>query len=267
MSWAAMRVVAGIFALLFAQLAAAGESVTVGSKRFTESYILGEIAAQRVRATGGATATHKQGLGNTAILFAALKSGAIDVYPDYTGTLAFELLGLKAVPPLPDLNAALAAHGLAVSAPLGFGNSYALAMTAARARERGIAKISDLAKHTDLPDLRFGLSAEFLNRKDGWPALRAAYGLAAQPAGLDHGLAYEAIKGGRIDVMDVYTTDAKLARHGLRLLIDDRKFFPPYEAVLVYRKDLPLRHPAAFRALQTLTVAAGVLSMNQMRSL
>ncbi len=266
MSWAAMRVVAGIFALLFAQLAAAGESVTVGSKRFTESYILGEIAAQRVRATGGATATHKQGLGNTAILFAALKSGAIDVYPDYTGTLAFELLGLKAVPPLPDLNAALAAHGLAVSAPLGFGNSYALAMTAARARERGIAKISDLAKHTDLPDLRFGLSAEFLNRKDGWPALRAAYGLAAQPAGLDHGLAYEAIKGGRIDVMDVYTTDAKLGRYGLTVLADDRAFFPPYEAVLVYRADLPSRAPAAFRALQSMAGGISAEAMIRMNA-
>ena len=158
-------------ALLWALSASAGESVTVGSKRFTESYILGEIATQRIQATGSATATHRQGLGNTAILFAALKSGAIDVYPDYTGTLAFELLGLKRVPSLAELNAALDAHGLAISAPLGFGNSYALAMSDARAKALGITSISDL---TRVADLRYGLSQEFLHRKDGWPALHEA---------------------------------------------------------------------------------------------
>lgn len=261
-----MRVVAGIFALLFAQLAAAGEAVTVGSKRFTESYILGEILAQRMQKTAGVSVTHKQGLGNTAILFAALKSGAIDVYPDYTGTLAFELLGLKSVPPLPELNAALAVHGLAVSAPLGFGNSYALAMTAERANALGVAKISDLAKHAELHKLRFGLSAEFLNRKDGWPALRLAYSLPAQPVGLDHGLAYEAIKGGRIDVMDVYTTDAKLGRYGLKVLADDRAFFPPYEAVLVYRTDLPVRAPAAYRAVQAMAGSVSTDAMLRMNA-
>ncbi len=255
----AYKILAVVLMCLLALCARAGEAITVGSKRFTESYILGEIAAQRIQAAG-TTVTHRQGLGNTAILFAALKSGAIDVYPDYTGTLAFELLGLKRVPSLPELNAALEAHGLAVSAPLGFGNSYALAMTAARARDLGVTKISDLARHATL---RFGLSQEFLNRKDGWPALREAYSLAAQPVGLDHGLAYEAIKGGRIDVMDVYTTDAKLGRYGLTVLVDDRAFFPPYEAVLVYRKDLPTRASAAFLALQAM--AGGISSEAMIR--
>ncbi len=236
-------------AALGAGFSSAGDTVTVGSKRFTESYILGEIVTQRIQSAGGARAEHRQGLGNTAILFAALKSGAIDVYADYTGTLAFELLGLKRVPALAELNAALDAHGLAAGVPLGFGNSYALAMSQARAAELGIASISDLQRHADL---RYGLSQEFLHRRDGWPALRGAYMLSAQPAGLDHGLAYEAIKGGTVDVIDVYTTDAKLGRYGLKVLIDDRAFFPPYEAVLVYRKDLPQRHPLAFKALQPL---------------
>ena len=243
-----MRAVMLLGAALMAFAAAAGDTVTVGSKRFTESYILGEIAAQRIQ-SAGAKVVHRQGLGNTAILFAALKSGAIDVYPDYTGTLAFELLGLKRVPPLAEQNALLDAHGLAAGVPLGFGNSYALAMSQARAQQLGIRSITDLQRHGGL---RYGLSQEFLHRKDGWPALSEAYALAAQPLGLDHGLAYDAIKGGTVDVIDVYTTDAKLGRYGLRLLTDDRKFFPPYEAVLVYRKDLPQRHPAAFRALQTL---------------
>lgn len=235
--------------LWFAAAAHGAQTVTVGSKRFTESYVLGEILTQRIAASGGAHAVHRQGLGNTAILFAALKSGAIDVYPDYTGTLAFELLGLKRVPALADLHAALATHGLAAGVPLGFGNAYALAMLRTRADALGIETVSDLAAHADL---RYGLSQEFINRKDGWPGLRDGYGLKAQPAGLDHGVAYEAIKAGTVDVIDIYTTDAKLERYGLKVLRDDRAYFPPYDAVLVYRQDLPQRHAAAFAAMQSL---------------
>ena len=233
----------------FCVAAHAAQTITVGSKRFTESYILGEIATQRLQALAGVNAVHRQGLGNTAILFAALKSGAIDVYPDYTGTLAFELLGLKRVPALAELNGELDKHGLAAGVVLGFGNSYALAIAQSRATALGIASISDLQSHTTL---RYGLSQEFLNRKDGWPGLREAYQLRAQPVGLDHGVAYDAVKAGTVDVIDVYTTDAKLGRYGLKVLNDDRAYFPPYDALLVYRKDLPQRHPAAFAALQTL---------------
>lgn len=238
-------------AMLWAYIAgaAAAQTVTVGSKRFTESYVLGELLTQRIEAGGSARAVHRQGLGNTAILFAALKSGAIDIYPDYTGTLAFELLGLKRVPALAELNAALATHGLAAGVPLGFGNAYALAMLRTRADALNIESVSDLAAHAGL---RYGLSQEFINRRDGWPGLREVYGLKAQPAGLDHGVAYEAVKAGTVDVIDIYTTDAKLERYGLKVLRDDRAYFPPYDAVLVYRQDLPQRHPAAFQALQGL---------------
>jgi osmoprotectant transport system permease protein len=257
-----VRAVAVAAALLAAAVAMAGDPVLVGSKRFTESYLLGEIVAQRMQTIDGVRATHRQGLGNTAILFAALKSGAIDVYPDYTGTLAFELLGLSRVPTLDQLNIALDSHGLAAGIAFGFGNSYALAMPAARASALGIASISDLRRHTDQ---RYGLSQEFINRKDGWPGLRDAYALSAQPVGLDHGVAYEALKAGTVDVIDVYTTDAKLERYGLKVLTDDLSYFPPYDAVLVYRKDLPQRHPAAFRALQTLErgiSGAAMIGMN-----
>lgn len=247
-----MRAVARAFVavvLMASATAYAADAITVGSKRFTESYVLGEILTQHIQAAGGARATHRQGLGNTAILFAALKSGAIDVYPDYTGTLAFELLGLTRVPPLAQLSAALAQHGLAAGVPLGFGNSYALAMPRALAEKLRIEKIADLAAHGGL---RFGLSQEFLNRKDGWPRLMATYGLKVQPRGLDHGVAYDAVRAGTVDVIDIYTTDAKLERYGLKVLADDRGYFPPYEAVLVYRADLPQRSGAAFAALQAL---------------
>jgi len=236
--------------LLLPALGFAQPVVNVGSKRFTESYILAEIATQTVNGAGEARAAHQQGLGNTAIVFAALKSGAIHFYPEYTGTVAFELLGLKAVPDLDALNRELGRHGLAVGVPLGFSNSYALAMLESRAEALGIARISDLFRH---PGLKLALSQEFLNRSDGWRALKRAYQLPfAEVRGLDHGLAYEALVGAEVDVMDVYSTDAKIARYRLRVLQDDRGFFPAYDAVLLYRADFPQRFPRSWQALQGL---------------
>jgi len=240
-----------LLAALFLPLACwAQNEIQVGSKRFTESYILGEIVTLAIDAAGEARAAHRQGLGNTAILFAALKSGAIDVYPEYTGTVAFELLGLKRAPDLAELNRELAAHGLAAGVPLGFNNAYALGMSAERAAALGIRRLSDLGGH---PGLRLGLSQEFLNRRDGWPALKQAYRFRfSDVRGLDHGLAYEALARGQVDVIDVYSTDAKIARYRLRVLEDDRGFLPAYEAVLLYRQDLPRRFPRSWQALKAL---------------
>jgi osmoprotectant transport system permease protein len=136
-----------------------------------------------------------------------------------------------------------------VAVPLGFENTYALAMSESAAERLGIRNISDLTQHTEL---RLGLSHEFLNRADGWPGLKSAYGLAQQPRGLDHGLAYEALAGGQIDITDIYSTDAKIAKFKLRVLRDDRRFFPEYAAVLVYRLDVPTRFPSAWEALRKL---------------
>jgi osmoprotectant transport system permease protein len=245
--------------LLLPALSAAETVVHVGSKRFTESYILGEIVVRAVDAAGEARAQHRQGLGNTAILFAALKSGAVHVYPEYTGTVALELLGQQQVPPLAELNRMLAPHGVAAGVPLGFSNTYTLAMVEARAEKLGIRRISDLARH---PELKLALSQEFLNRRDGWQALRQAYGLPFRDVrGLDHGLAYEALVGGRVDVVDAYATDAKIARHGLRTLEDDRKFFPVYDAVILYRRELPQRFPRSWAAIERLE---GRISAGQM---
>ena len=235
----------GALALLVLACAAHAEDpIRVGSKRFTESYILGEILA---RAAGG---EHKPGLGNTGIVLSALKAGAIDVYPEYTGTIAAEIVRLAGKPSLDQLNAALAQQGLAAGVRLGFNNTYGLAMREERAQALAIRRLSDLARHQEL---KFGLSQEFIGRADGWPGLKRAYGLPQPtPSGLDHGLAYEAIATGRIDVMDVYSTDAKIERYHLRVLEDDRHFFPPYDAVLLYRRDVPQRFPKAFEALKHL---------------
>lgn len=239
MKWLVLGVLVAV-----AAAAQAEERLRIGSKRFTESYILGEVLA---RATGG---EHKPGLGNTGIVLAALKAGSIDVYPEYTGTIAAEIARVSPKFSLEELNRALAAQGLAAGVRLGFSNSYALALREERAQALGIARLSDLARH---PDLKLGLSQEFIGRADGWAGLKQAYGLPhGTPRGLDHGLAYEALDAGRIDVMDVYSTDAKIVRYRLRVLEDDRGFFPRYDAVLLYRSDVPSRHPQAWAALTAL---------------
>jgi len=223
--------------------ARAAEPVVVGSKRFTESYILGEIVRQAL-AAGGVPAVHKQGLGNTAVMEQALANGSIDVYPEYTGTIVRELLKQDGAPSLAQLNAALAPRGLKAGVPLGFNNSYALAMREDDAQRLGIASISDLARST--APLRFGLSHEFLVRADGWSALQRAYGLRFTPgSGLDHGLAYQALAAQQVDVVDAYTTDAQIARLKLRVLRDDRAFFPRYDALLLMRAAVDERPLAA----------------------
>jgi len=231
------RRVGALSLLVVACAVQAQEPIRVGSKRFTESYILGEILAQ------AAQGRHKAGLGNTAILVAALKNDSVDVYPEYTGTIANEILRTEESLQLGEINRRLAALGLAASTPLGFSNSYALGT------RRDLRAISDLAR---LPDLRLGFSHEFLGRRDGWPGLQAAYGLPQQPRGLDHGLAYEALAAGEIDVMDLYSTDAKIERYRIVVLADDRHYFPAYAAVLLHRADAPRRYPRAFAAFARL---------------
>jgi len=255
---------AGIAALVAVSSALAAPPLNVGSKRFTESYILGEIIKQTANAAGETTAVHQQGLGNTAIVLNALTSGNIDVYPEYTGTIAKEILKLDAVPPLPELNAKLGSIGLAVGVSLGFNNTYALAIRSEDARSKNITKLSDLKAH---PELRLGLSQEFIGRADGWPGLKAAYDLPfATPRGLDHGLAYDAIAQKQVDAIDIYSTDAKIDKAGLIVLADDRNYFPRYDAVLLYRADLPQRLPKTWSALKTLEGRIDDATMRRMNA-
>lgn len=224
-------------------MAAADQVLKVGSKRFTESYILGEILAQTVAPV--TPVEHRQGLGNTAIVLNALRSGAIDVYPEYLGTIDLEILRNPKPTSIEAMRAALRPLGLGVGVPLGFSNGYALAMRG----DAGIARLSELAGK---PGLKLGLSHEFIGRADGWPGLAARYGLPQTPRGIDHGIAYEALRQRQVDVIDIYSTDARIRQYGLRVLDDDRHYFPRYDAVLLYRLDLPQRFPQAWRALQSL---------------
>jgi osmoprotectant transport system permease protein len=245
-------------AVSLAAPAASARTVTVGSKKFTEGVILGEVARLALE-RAGVPATHRRELGGSRILWDALRAGDIDVYPDYTGTLRFEILSARHLASDAALPAALAAQGLAMSRPIGFSDGYALAMRADVARRLGITTISDLAHH---PDLAIGLSNEFVDRRDGWPALSRAYGLGGlNIRGIDHDLAYRALAAGRIAVTDVYTTDAEIATYHLTVLRDDRGFFPRYNAVFVYRAGLPEKAVAALDAV------AGTIDEAKMREL
>jgi osmoprotectant transport system permease protein len=263
-----MRRIACLALLLLAalSLAFAADAATplrIGSKRFTESYILAQVLAQTAAPQLAQPPEVKQGLGNTAIVYEALRSGNIDLYPEYAGTIALEILKNDKPMTLDAMNRALAPLGLGAAIPLGFNDGYALAMRSADAQQLGIRSLSDLARH---PELRLGLSNEFLGRADGWPGLSRRYGLKQRPTGLDHGLAYDAIAAKQIDVMDIYTTDAKIAQLKLAVLQDDKDYFPRYDALVLYRLDVPQRFPQAWAALQKLEGSIGENAMIAMNA-
>ena len=240
------------------------EVLTGGSKKFTENVILGAMAAQLWEARGY-RARHRAQLGGSRFLWEALRGGDIDAYPEYTGTLVQEILpesaGLDRRSALEDLRDALRERGLRTTRPLGFNNTYALGMMEARAEELGIEKISDLREH---PDLRMAFTNEFMDRGDGWPALKRAYGLPQDPQGVDHDIAYRGLRDGAVDVIDLYSTDAEIEAYDLRVLEDDREFFTRYEAIYLYRAGLAERAPGAVRALESL---AGQISAETMTRL
>ncbi len=226
-----------------------GTLIRIGSKKFTENVILGEILTQ-MAGSAGFDARHRRELGGTRVLWSALLSGDIDVYPDYTGTIRREILKQYNLDNEQQVREKLAEFGIRMSQPLGFNNTYAIGMKEEVAAELGIARISDLKNY---PDLKFGFTNEFMDREDGWQGLRAHYGLPQTfVRGLDHDLAYRGIDTESIHVVDLYSTDAEIEYYGLRALEDDLGYFPQYDAVLLYRADLGKRAPALVEELETL---------------
>jgi osmoprotectant transport system permease protein len=236
------------FLILFgAALSAAAQPVIIGSKKFTESYVLGEIAKRKLT-DDGIPAEHRQGMGGTIILWEALRGGQIDVYPEYTGTITQEILKSDQQLEIQQIENALGKIGIGMTEPLGFNNTYALVMRRDRAQQLGIRAISDLQKH---PELRIGLTHEFLDRRDGWRPLAMEYQLNPRSViGIDHALGYAALQNGSIDVKDAYSTDAKIAEFNLIALKDDRKFFPRYDSVFLFRSSLPISAIATLRKLE-----------------
>jgi osmoprotectant transport system permease protein len=191
----------------------------------------------------GATVEHRQALGGTRLVFNALISGEIDIYAEYTGTLTHEIFAQSKPTSNAELRDLLAESGLVMSKPLGF--------------------VSDLRAH---PELVFRFGTEFMERGDGWPGLRLHYGLPQQDVlGVEHDLAYRGLAAGDVDLTDLYTTDAEIAYYGLRTLEDDLGYFPPYEAVLLYRAELAQEQPevlAAVLRMQGLIDEDQMIAMN-----
>jgi osmoprotectant transport system permease protein len=211
------------------------QSIQIGAKHFNEGYILGEILAQLLE-NEGLKVERKFNLGGTAVSFEALRTGAIDLYPEYTGTIAAQILKDPTLSFGQIQDKLETRYRLAISEPYGFDNTYALLVRPDMSRQLGLYTLSDLKAH---PRLRTGLSYEFLRREDGWENLSQAYGFSQQASGLEHGLAYQALLENKIDLTDAYSTDGEIVRYGLTLLKDDKHFFPSYQAVTFYRKDLP----------------------------
>ena len=221
--------------------------VVIGSKKFTESYVLGEIA-KRTLSDAGIPAEHRQGMGGTIILWEALRGGQIDAYPEYTGTIATEILKSDSTLSLDQIRNSLEKVGVGMTAPLGFNNTYALVMRRSEAQRLGIRTITDLQRY---PELKFGLTHEFLERQDGWRPLRQRYGLPQQNiVGIDHALGYSALANGSIAVKDAYSTDAKIEQNDLLVLEDDLHFFPKYEAVFLFRSSTRADAIAALQRLE-----------------
>ena len=241
--------------------------IVVASKPFGESYLLAEMFAQLLEARG-VRAERRLGLGATEIAFAALRTGAIDVYPEYTGT---GLLAILHERPSADPRAAYAQvarefrqrFGVRWLPPLGFQNTYAIAVRRETAERLGLRTLSDLARAG--PTLRAGLTPDFIGRADGLPGLQRAYGLRFREVrALLPAVKYQALAAGEVDVIDGYATDGLIARYDLVVLEDDRGFFPPYEAAALLAPGVAERSPAAVSAL---TELSGLLSEMTMRGL
>ena len=232
------------------------KTIRIGSKTFAESYILAEITAQLLESRDYSV-ERKHNLGGTLIVYQALQTDDIDIYPEYTSTLSQVILkqpGIKGQ----QLAQALQQQNLLLLARFGFNNSYAIAIDSEIAQKKNIATISDLAKH---PDLSASFSLEFLRREDGWPALSQHYQLQHKVRGIEHALAYRAIKSGELAVTDAYTTDGDIDTNSIRLLKDDKHFFPEYHAVLLARDDL------AEPVVAMLKILSGSIDDNTMRAL
>ena len=215
-----------------------GQPVVVSSKEFPESYILGEIMAQLLEDRGVAV-ERKFGLSGTLVAFESMRKGDIDVYAEYSGTLEQAILKSPRRGSYAELQATMKrTFDMDLLEPLGFNNSYALAMSRAKAEELGIKDIRDLVR---FPDLRLGFSHDFLHRADCWPGLIKVYALTARPSGINHALAYQAIREDKLDVTDAYSTDGDIGRFDLLLLEDDRQFFPKYLAAPLVRGGVDLR--------------------------
>lgn len=246
-----------VISLLFSQ-PLHSQTIKIGSKNFPESNILAEIMAQLLE-DRDYSVERRFGLGGTIICYQGLTNAEIDIYPEYSGTIEQAILKLQQSPSYSELQKLLREnHSLELLDSFGFNNTYAFAVRAAFAKSENLRNMSDLRSH---PDLRFGLSQEFLERGDGWRPLAKTYGLSADPLGMEHALSYRALEQNKIDVMDVYSTDAEIQKYDLFCLEDDKHFFPAYLAAPLIRSDVSIEVKSILNEL------TGIISNKEMQEL
>ena len=252
-------------------LTASAEPVVIASKPFGESYLLCEMFAQLLESRGIAV-TRRPGLGATEVAFSALRSNAIDVYPEYTGTGLVAILhdsladSVARDPRAVYSHVAagfLARYGVRWLPPIGFQNTYAISVRRATAVRYGIHSLTDLARES--AHLGAGFTADFIGRPDGLPGLSRAYGLKLRDVRpLAPAVKYQALASGSVDVVDGYSTDGLLARYDLVTLVDDRHFFPPYEAAALVSPRIARNRDDV---IAVLTLLSGRIDESRMRAL
>ena len=262
------RLVLVLLAVCVCGSATGGERIVVGSKNFAENRLLAEMFARLLEARTELTVERRLNLAGTQVCFEALRTGSIDLYPEYTGTGLVTLLGESPRGDETDtLNRVrgefLRRFDLRWLPPLGFENSYELAVPSELAQHHELRTISDLAAVA--PDLRAGLGYEFIERDDGLPGLRETYGLRFREVrALQQALKYQAVAAREVDCLDVYTTDGRLLVYDLTVLEDDLGFFPPYQAAPLVRSSTLREHPEIGN---TLSLLADALDETAMRGL
>ena len=231
------------------------QTITVGSKNFTESVILGEVIAQKLE-QAGCRVDRKLDLGGTLVCDRALVAGGLDVYPEYSGTALTAILAKPLnrdhAAVMRDVERAYAGRALHWGPPLGFENTFAMIVRRADAQRLSLRRISDLTRVA--ATFRPGFGYEFVSRPDGWNGLQQAYGLrfAEAPRTMDLGLTYRALASNQVDLIAGNSTDGLIDTLGLVVLEDDRRYFPPYDTAIVSRADLVTKCAAAPAALESL---------------
>ncbi|MPM85776.1 Glycine betaine/carnitine/choline-binding protein OpuCC [bioreactor metagenome] len=237
------------------------KSVTIGSKDFSENIVLGEIFAQLIEAKTDLKVERKLNMGGTFVCFEAIKNGDIDIYPEYTGTGLTAQLKLDVLSDADETYRIVSKEfdeqfGITWLKPLGFNNTYALAVTNEVYEQYGIETYSDLAAISE--NLVFGAEHEFFDRQDGFDGLVETYDMSfkGEPRKMNVSLKYQAIANGDMDVTDAFSTDGPILQYNLKVLVDDKNFFPPYYAAPIIRNDTLKENP---KLEEVLNLLAGVL--------
>jgi glycine betaine/choline ABC-type transport system substrate-binding protein len=245
------------------------DRIVVGSKNFTESFVLGELIAQQIEAHTSLKVERRFYLAGTYICQQAILAGRVDVYPEYTGTALTAILKQQATSDRAQVYERVKSEyelrfGLTLGPSLGFNDTFAMEIRGEDARRLNIRTLSEAAKFT--PQWRAGFGYEFMERPDGYPGLAKAYGLrfAEQPRTMDLGLLARALKDHQIDLAAGNATDGLIPALDLVALEDDRHYFPPYEAVPVIRQQTAEEHPEVARTLADLSNKISDEEMQQM---